>query len=235
MSMPTNAPHMPLYADGAEQAVRRMSVEDIARLQASLAKAGLIGPSTKFRVGMPDSTTVSAYKKLLETANNYAITDVEALDLLATKPQATGSQATGGTSTSGGSAGGASAAQDLSRTETQTRTDDPVFTDPMTARATLRGTLSDRLGRDPTADEYHKFRTLLSNEEGGQDTTTTVTKYGKRGQVKSSRSTPSDRTTDPSADVIADDMSRTGKLGKEANTFQAATGFFGVLDRLTGG
>lgn len=225
MEFPTNAPHVPQYRDGAEQNIRRLSAENLARLQAQLASVGLIGPETKFRVGVPDSTTVTAYKRLLEVANNYAISDSDALDLLAKTPQLRGDGTQIGPD--GQVVGGPSKS-------VNTTVSDPVFTDAVTARATLRATLSDRLGRAPTADEYHRYRTLLSNEEAGQDVTTTITRTDGEGKSRT-RVKRSDDTTDPSAAAVADDFSRRGKLGREANTHVAATDYFNIIDRLTGG
>jgi hypothetical protein len=224
MLFPTGQPHQPQYEDGSENVVRRMSVENLARLQSQMARVGLIGPSTKFRVGIPDPTTVTAYKKLLTIANNYAISDVQALDFLAENPEATGAQAVGA---DGSTAGGPTRS-------VHKQVNDPVFTDPLTARAVLRQTLEDRLGRAPTSDEYQRLRKQLSNSEGGQDVTTSITTTDGQGNSKT-RSKPSDTTTDPSADVIADDMSRRGALGKEANTRQIGNGYYDAIASLIGG
>lgn len=86
----TIQPHAPLYAKGAEQQIRNMSVENLARLQGQLAEAGLIGPETRFRVGIPDDTTLAAYKKLLGVANNYAVDTDQALSMLKNTPSLMG-------------------------------------------------------------------------------------------------------------------------------------------------
>lgn len=229
MMQPSGMPHQPQYPAGAENDIRQLSTENLARLQGQLAIAGLIGPETRFRVGIPDSTTINAYKTLLGVANNYAISETDALQMLKEKPSLLGNQVS--VDAQGNLVGGTGAS--LAHTETRTDTNDPMFTDPVTARGVLRDTLQQRLGREPTADEYHQFRHLLRNKEGGQDVTTTVTKYGKRGQVKSSVSTPSDNTTDPSAADVADDMSRRGDLGREANVVRAAS-FMDIIARRVG-
>lgn len=59
----------PRYFDGHEFLPASFSPEKIAMLQRELATAGLIGPKTKFRVGLWDETTRNAYKNLLEYAN----------------------------------------------------------------------------------------------------------------------------------------------------------------------
>jgi len=246
MSMPTNAPHLPQYRDGAEQAVRRMSVENIARLQGQLSKAGLIGPETKFRVGMPDSTTVSAYKKLLETANNYAISDVEALNLLATTPQARGDGKTRGANGDWTSAAEraeakraaadkeaksqaeaqAAANVDLSAVRTQTSRSEAMLTDPLTARETVRRVMETELGRAPDAAEYKRFVANLRDQEAGDDVSTTTSVYGRKGRLKSSSTARADDTQDVTPDVLASQMVRSGALGKERNTKMAGVDYY---------
>ena len=93
--------------------------------------------------------------------------------------------------------------------------------------------MADRLGRAPTADEYYKFKQLLSNEEAGQDVTTQTTTSDGQGNTKT-RVKRSDDTTDPTAADLADDFSRRGALGREANTVQAAR-YFDVIERLVRG
>lgn len=60
---------LPRYYDGDEFLPASFSPEKIAALQRELATAGLIGPKTKFRVGLWDEATRGAYKNLLEYAN----------------------------------------------------------------------------------------------------------------------------------------------------------------------
>lgn len=62
-------PQTPRYFEGMEFIPASFSPEKIAMLQRELATAGLIGPKTKFRVGLWDETTRNAYKNLLEYAN----------------------------------------------------------------------------------------------------------------------------------------------------------------------
>lgn len=217
----------PQYPEGAEQRIRNLSVENLARLQGQLATVGLIGPETRFRVGVPDSTTITAYKRLLEVANNYAISDSEALDMLARTPSMLGGDVT--LDEDGNPI--MAAEEGPTRTVNKTITE-PTFTDPLTARAIVREAMQARLGRAPTADEYQDFRKLLSNSEAGQDVTTTVTTTDGKGHSKT-RVKHSDDTTDPSADVLADQFTRKGKLGREANTVQAAS-FMDVIARRVG-
>lgn len=218
------ADRQPQYPDGYEDRLFDMTPEEIARLQAKLASAGLIGASTKFRVGIVTGTsdpTYSAFKKALGTANRYGVNVDDAVNFLAANPEVRGDgtpvDATGGPSRS------------VNKTIS-----DPVLTDPLTARATLRSTLEDRLGRAPTSDEYHQFRTLLSNAEGGQDVTTTISTTDGEGHSKT-RVKRSDPTSDPSAATVADDFSRKGALGKEANTRTAGVDYYDAIASLIGG
>jgi hypothetical protein len=217
------APRAPKYPDGTEDSLFDMGPEAIARLQADLASAGLIGPSTKFRVGVVMGTTdptYAAFKKALGTANTMGTTWEEAVNYLAKTPQVQGD------GTVVGAPNGPS-------TSVNTTTSDPVLTDPVTARATLRTTLEQRLGRAPTADEYHQFRSMLTNSEGGQDVTTVTNTPDGQGNI-TRHVKHSDPTSDPSAADLADQFSRRGKVGKEANTHQIATDYYGAVASLIG-
>lgn len=78
----------PLYQSGEELAPPRgmRSTESIAQLQEYLAQTGLLGPETKFHVGLWDDPTRSAYRNLLEHANTRGLTWQQALVELAATP-----------------------------------------------------------------------------------------------------------------------------------------------------
>ena len=198
--------------------VSSLPPEQLAVLQSQLSKAGLT-PSTYTPTGTLDDETKAALLELKRTAQSTGLSDMETLR---TRINTQAMVAAGGVDGTGPS------------TTTNKTITEAQFTDPMTVRAMFRQTLTDRLGREPTAGEYQRARKLISNSEGGQDVTTTVTRNDGQGNTVS-RVKHKDDTTDPSPDVILDDYSRRGKLGREANTFTAATDYLGVIDRLTGG
>lgn len=72
-------PRPPRYFAGDELIPAALAPERVAAMQRALATAGLIGPKTKFRVGVWDDTTRNAYRNLLEFANVYGIDEAEAL------------------------------------------------------------------------------------------------------------------------------------------------------------
>src|SRR5688572_27560047 len=59
----------PLYADGSQYEPGGGSPEDIARLQQILDRTGLYGKGEKYRLGVWDDTSVTAYERLLYFAN----------------------------------------------------------------------------------------------------------------------------------------------------------------------
>lgn len=202
--------------------VQSLPAEQMATLQAQLAQAGFTTESYT-PTGTLDDETRKALLELKRTASATGVDDLTALrTTLETKAQVEAGILPGGDGTAGGP----------SRSVNKTITE-PVFTDAMTARATVRDAMRARLGREPTADEYHQFRNLLSNSEAGQDVTTQVTRTDGQGNT-TTRVKRSDDTTDPSPDTVADDMLRRGELGKEANTVTAAS-FFDIIAGKVGG
>jgi len=206
----------PSYEDGTEYAITRLSVEEIARLQGRLAQAGLIGPETRFRIGVADTTTIGAYKRALETANRYGMNVTEAIDMLATTPSAMGNQV--GEDDTFSADGGPSRSRNVT-------IQDPTFTDPATAQATARSVFENELGRAPTDAEYARYQAKLRAAESGRDKTVTVTTADGQGNTRT-RVRRSDNTTDPSADVVADEMVRSGRLGRERNVKMAAIDYY---------
>lgn len=193
--------------------VQSLPPEEMADLQAALKQAGLT-PDGFQTSGVLDGDT---QKALLELKRNAQASGMSDMDTLRTRIATAAASAAGG---------GSQYAPTRSITE-------PVFTDPLTARGVLRDAMTARLGRAPTSDEYHQFRTMLSNSEAGQDVSDSRTHVNKNGVVVT-KTTHSDDTTDPSAADIADDYLSRGDLGREANTVQAAN-YYDVIARRIGG
>jgi hypothetical protein len=214
--------------------VLAMPPEQLAVLQAQLHAAGFL-PSTYTPTGTLDDDTRKALLELKRTSSATGLSDLDTLrQTLETKAQAAAGAY--GDSYTGGSSGAAAVDESPAVSVNKTITE-PIFTDPMTARAVVRQAVEARLGRAPTSEEYHRFNKLLRNSEGGQDVTTTrsVTKPGETDNDSrtTTRVNRSDDTTDPTADVLADDFTRRGKLGREANTVTAAS-FMDVIARRVG-
>jgi len=184
--------------------VQAMPPEQLAQLQAALARAGLT-PGSYRPTGVLDEDTTAA---LLELKRDAAASGLSDMDTLRTRIE-TAAQAE-------------AAGPRRSRNRTVTA---PVFTDPATARATARATFTSELGREPTAAEYAAYRARLRDAEAGADVTTTTTTAGPGGNTRT-RVSRSDDTTDPSAAVVADEMVRRGALGRERNTKMAAIDYY---------
>jgi hypothetical protein len=143
----------PRYRMGDEMEPRSYSAEMIARLQQQLAAAGLIGPETRFRVGVWDSTSVNAYKNLLGYANQGGISREDALQALLTAPQARGAE---------GILGGTAP-------RFEQRLNAYEFTDPARVRQTAEAAFQAALGRKPKKDELDTFvQTWQSQEQQSQ-------------------------------------------------------------------
>lgn len=211
--------------------VQALPPEQMAQLQAQLLRAGLL-PSTYKPTGTLDEDTRKALTELKAQSQASGMSDLDTLRTSIEQRALAASGAYGADLASGGQAADNSPAVSVNKTVTE-----PLLTDPMTARGFIRDAMQSRLGRAPTADEYHQFRNLLSNTEGGQDVTTTrsVTKPGKTDNDSSTttRVTRSDDTTDPTPATLADEMTRKGALGREANTVQAAD-FMRVIQQRVG-
>lgn len=147
----------PKYKVGAEMEPRSYSPEMIARLQQQMAAAGLIGPSTRYRLGVWDSTSTNAYKQLLTHANRGGMSREDALTELLTAPQVKGE---GGVM--GGVGGGAAAPQGKLNTY--------EASDPAGVRQTAEQAFRQALGRKPRKDELEKFTAaFLGRERGSQE------------------------------------------------------------------
>jgi hypothetical protein len=207
----TNTPHLPIYQTGHELSLADLSPDDVGALQGELVKAGLIGPKTNIRYGLADNATISAYRNLLGFANRYGVTESDALSSLQSNPVATAAGTSGRTG----------------HTYTSTSTSDPTFTDPATARATVRSAMQDRLGRDPTDAEFARFtKALHTNDSRGGSTTTTSSSTDAAGNTTSSSRTTGGSQDSAAPSVVADQFVRQGKLGVEGNTKMAATDYY---------
>lgn len=73
------APLPPRYYEGDEHRPASYPTESVANIQRALASAGLYGDRTRFRLGVWDEPTVTAYRKLLEYANRSGVDEAVAL------------------------------------------------------------------------------------------------------------------------------------------------------------
>ena len=220
---PTSEQVTPFYPAGSEDSLSNMGADDIGRIQGELVKAGLLSKGTSIRYRSADESTIAAYKKLLAYANQNGLTQTEALSELQSAPESKIEDLMGG-----------GASEDKSGTRSTTDVNEAMFTDPATARDTLRTAMETRLGRAATADEEARFRAALRQEEAGDSVSTRTTTYGRKGNPKSSYTSQADDTTDASASTVADDFTRTGKLGREANTRMTGVDYYGAILSLPG-
>lgn len=177
ISVPSNAPHLPQYHDGAELDITNLSPEVIARLQQQMAQAGLISKGTKVSLGVTDDATIAAYKRLLEVANRYAVSDSDALSMLASHPLtvSTGDALTG--------IGGSAATGPRKTTSTNESTQ--TFTD-LDARAIANDTYDKELGADATPHERNALHSALTAYANAHPSISkTTTNYGVDGNTTS--------------------------------------------------
>ena len=86
---PQRAPFEP-YVKGDEFTPSTLAAEDRARIQLALREAGLYTKSERFQLGVWDSNTRNAYKRLLEYANGAGLKWQEALREYATAKEQMG-------------------------------------------------------------------------------------------------------------------------------------------------
>jgi hypothetical protein len=211
--VPSGTPHLPQYATGQENAVLGLSVENIARLQARLATAGLIGPKTKVRVGMADNATMSAYKALLTFANRYAISETDALAMLESNPVINGD----------GSASGASSAPTTS-TSTNTSTTNLTSLD---AEQIANTAYQDALGANAAPKQQKALQAALQAYAGAHPniSKTTSTRDPTTGNTDSS--TTSSGGVD--AGGLAQVAQNQAMAAPDYAEVQAATTYFNAL------
>lgn len=63
----------PRYFDGDEYAPGSQSPSEIVELQRAMARIGLLGPNTRFRLGVWDEPTAKAYRSLLAYSNQQGV------------------------------------------------------------------------------------------------------------------------------------------------------------------
>jgi hypothetical protein len=158
----------PKYQVGAEMEPRGWSPENIARLQQQLVGAGLIGG--RYRLGVWDSTSISAYKGLLSYANQGGLDRETALAELAVSPEVKDGQIVGA---EGG--GFTDPVLDIAQRQRQTALgfDTALNTyersDPASVRVTAEEAFRKALGRKPRKAELDRFvNTFMVREKSAQ-------------------------------------------------------------------
>lgn len=207
---------LPLYESGtALNLLRSLSDRDIAAMQRDLRAVGIIGPQTRVRLGdFTDPVTQKGFEELLGVANMMGTDFATAIQTLRSKPL--GLYDEEGNFIGGGGGGG-------SRTQTSTSTTINL-TDPTTARAVLRQALEDRLGRGPKEEEFQTFLSTLNNfERKNPRKETATTTVDAEGNSSTTRTLSGSEVTPAAA---ADEFTRQGELGEEANTFMVANDYY---------
>ncbi len=214
----------PRYGPDTAPNLADLPSEIVTKIQRSMRIAGLIGKETVLARGMVDNNTQAAWEELLSISNRQGLDWQTTLSRLTTDPTS-GREFT----TPAG-------------TRTSQTTRNVSVTDPMTARTQARQTWQSRLGRAPTSKELSAFEDALNAyEKANPSTTTTDTTsvtldngtQDDEANVENAATTTS--MTTPTADVFADEYTRKGKLGVEANTRTAGTDYFDAVLRLVGG
>lgn len=222
-------PTTPTFKFGDESKLGNLPPEQLARLQGDMVRAGVIGPKTAYTLGIADNTTVNAWKEVLGIANRYGSTDpVSILGQMASSTEAQKKAAL-------------QASRYSKSTSTSTSTQYSI-TDPTTAHVVLRRTLEQELGRAPTEDDARQFLSALNSVERASPSTstTTTTNTSDAGDGTSdptSNSTSTSTSTSsvaPGAEAAADQFARAGELGKERNTYRAATDYYGAAMQALG-
>lgn len=205
----------PQYQEGTQNVLLSMSAENIARLQAQLSAVGLIGPETRFRVGVVTGTsdpTYTAFKKLLATANVYGTTWDRALNILAEKPAVTQAELD------------AEKEGPTTRTSTSTSTQDFTRLD---AEAAADAAFQEALGQDATPGQIKAMRKALNAyAEKNPSTSTTTTTTDTDGNSTSSTSSTGG-VTSAGAQQIATNIARQAPNYAEV---QAATTYMNALE-----
>lgn len=141
-------PQMPRYTEAHILGPRFYAAEDIARLQAEMARIGLYGKKPRYLNGKWDEFSQAAYEKVLIYANQGGITKDQALTELADSGVEN------------------LFADEVAFTGTKRQRDKRVdLTNPQEARTRLRAVLREELGRSPSRAEYEQFVAALSGAE----------------------------------------------------------------------
>jgi len=104
---------------------------------------------------------------------------------------------------------------------------------PEDVRALATQSLTELLGRAPTAEEMTKYRSAISGyEKANPQVTKTTTTLNDQGEAESESSTTSGGATDAArAGLISDEA----KQGPEYGKFQSATTYFNAMMQMMGG
>jgi len=137
----------PRYFTGDDLLPATLSPEKIALLQRDLVNAGLIGPKTKFRLGVWDDASRSAFRNLLEYANASGLDQKQALQRYGQAEQMGGA----------GSDGAGSTRQPLVT----------KVTNPDDLRAVADTVARAKLGRKLAPDEVDRFVKAFQGREAG--------------------------------------------------------------------
>jgi len=201
-------PAQPLYTEADIFTPRFTSPEDIARLQAEMARVGLFGKKPRYLNGKWDEKSQVAYEKLLRYANQGGLTDRDALADLAAN----------------GGAEGLFVGEQEPFTGSKSQTSRSVnLADPTSARQMLRSTLKDKLGRAPSKAEYEQFYSALTAAQRKNPNVTTSTVSYEEGEATGSSSVSAGGVD---AGGFAEEFAQQGAIGEEANTFMVATDYY---------
>lgn len=211
----------PQYQEGTQNVLLSMSAENIARLQAQLSAVGLIGPETRFRVGVVTGTsdpTYTAFKKLLATANVYGTTWDRALNILAEKPAVT--QAELDAEKEGG--------QKFDTTGSRTDTTTSRFT-KLDAEAAADAAFQEALGQDASPKQAAALRKALNAYAKANPTvsTTDSTYDPETGRELTSTTQSTGGISEAGARQIATNIARQAPNYAEV---QAATTYMNALE-----
>jgi hypothetical protein len=202
-----------------------MPPEEVWLLQQRMARAGFIGPKTRFVRGVWDRTTKAAFRELLEMANTYT-TDIDtALEI--------GAGAFGGGLSADGSDGLGGVEERPPFTGTKTRTDKAVqLSDPTEARRRVRSFLRSELGRSPSKAEYDSFVAALQAKEQASPVVTTTNTHVVEDEVTGSTST---RTGGLDPEGFTEEYVRQNpRLSAERNSFMRDTDYFNAAMSVLG-
>lgn len=223
-ALPTGLP--PQYPKGSELSLRGMSPEAVARIQQGLALTGLIGPSTRYHLGVADPTTVSSYRTLLGYANQGGITAEEALQQLIANPIVKGD----------GSSGSGTAAPVY-----QTRTDVVNLQDPATLRAAAHAAFKETTGRGRRVDDkkVQQFVDAFTRQQAAvqekvnQVQDTTEASYRARAATAAAGGDPGSAPISQQVNMTQPDMqSRASEFAQQQAP--AETGAYGIAKQFDG-
>lgn len=203
----------PLYNQAWFDAqLANMSPEDVWVYQQKMARAGFIGPKTRFRRKMWDDTTRNAFKNVIELANIYT-TDIDTILAMAME--------------NGGQSLAEAAGVELDQpfTGDKKRTNKSIdLTNPQSARERLRRTLREELGRAPRKDELAAFIGALNASEKANPVVEQQVAHVVNDEVTGTDSTQSGGV-DPEA-FTSEYLRNNPALAAERNSFMRDTDYY---------